>query len=180
MGRLASILTLCSVLTITTSAQAGWAEFWHRVHVDWHRMNCWPEPFQHADRQVTIAPLISMTDAGWRLQNTLSDHFFNPEDQTLTRAGQMKTRWIATQAPLHRRTVFVLRSPNARATMTRVESVRRYLEQMIPDSTRPEVVLTDKVPAGGSGAYFDEVDRQLKSSVPAPRLPEMQDTTGGS
>jgi len=45
------------------------------VDVDFHRMNCWPAPFQHADRQVAITPLIAMTDAGWRLQNTLTDNF---------------------------------------------------------------------------------------------------------
>jgi hypothetical protein len=115
-----------------------------------------------------------MTDAGWRLQNTLHHHFFEMETQTLTQAGQLKVHWIATQAPMHRRAVFVLRSTDPKATMTRVESVRSYLERILPDAPRPEVMLTDTIPPGGSGEYFDEVDRARKNSIPEPRLPDME------
>src|SRR5688500_17555213 len=41
-----------AVLTVS-SAHADWHEFWHRVGVDFHRNNAWPEPFLSADRQVT-------------------------------------------------------------------------------------------------------------------------------
>ena len=42
--------------------------------------------------QLTAKPLIAMTDAGWRLQNTLSDHLFDVQDQKLTPAGKIKMR----------------------------------------------------------------------------------------
>jgi hypothetical protein len=161
-----------------TARAAGWGEFWYRVHLDFYRVNCWPEPFKHADRQLTVSPLIIMTDRGWQLQNTLSDHFFETDGQVLNRAGQMKVRWIATQAPPNRRTVYVVRGPDAPATRARTEAIQRYLDQVGLEGARPEVFVTDLVPPGSSGEYFDEVDRQLKSSVPAPRLPEMQSTTG--
>ena len=179
MRRLAIILALLPVLSSASAAQAGWTEFWYRVHVDWHRMNCWPEPFRSGDRALTTAPLIAMTDRGWQLQNTLSDHFFDMENQVLTRAGQFKVRWIATQAPLHRRTVYVLRGPNAQATQARMASIQKYLDEISPDGSRPGVLLTDIAPPGGSGDYFDQVDRQLKSSIPAPRLPAMQTSESG-
>jgi hypothetical protein len=179
MRSLAAIFTVLTLTSLASVAQAGWGEFWYRVHVDLQRMNCWPEPFQKADQQVAIQPLVAMTDAGWRLQNTLSDHFFDPEKHLLGQAGQMKVRWIATQAPMHRRTVFVLRSLEAEATAARVNSVKEYLEKLLPDGPRPEVLLTDTIPPGASGDYFDEVDRQRKSSIPAPRLPEMEGVTGG-
>ena len=176
--RLVLAVLMFLVLTTATAARAGWGDFWHRVGVDWHRMNCWPEPFQNADRELVVQPLIAMTDAGWRLQNTLSDHFFDAESHALTQAGRLKVRWIATQTPLHRRTVFVLRGELASATAARVDSVQRYLDVISPEGPRPEVFLTDIVPPGGSGDYFDAVDKQMKSSIPAPRLPEMQDNTG--
>ena len=178
MGRLAAILAVSLLVSASSVAQAGWGDFWHRFHVDYHRMSCWPEPFQHADKQVTVQPLIAMTDAGWRRQNTMSDHFFDPQKQVLSQAGKMKVRWIATQAPMHRRTVFVLRGPAPEATAVRVNTVKEYLTELLPEGPRPEVLLTDTIPPGASGDYFDEVDRQLKSSVPVPRLPEMQSTTG--
>ena len=31
----------------------GLARFWYRREIDFHRMNCWPQPFQHAERQLT-------------------------------------------------------------------------------------------------------------------------------
>ncbi len=176
-----STLLLAFAMTFTTvnMAQADWATFWHRVKVDWHRMNAWPEPFQFADREVTSSPLLDMTNAGWRLQNTLSDHFFVVQTQELTKAGQLKLRWIATQTPLHRRTVHVLRSFEPGATDLRVQAVERYLDELMATGTRPNVVLTSKVPAGGSGEYFENIDRQLKSSVPPPRLPPSGGPGGG-
>jgi len=176
-----SLILLAFAITLLTvnMARADWAGFWHRVHVDWHRMNAWPEPFQFADREVTIAPMIAMTNAGWRLQNTLSDHFFDVDTQELTKAGQLKLRWIATQTPLHRRTIHVLRSYEAGATNLRVQSVERQLDKLVPDGARPSVVLTDKIPNGGSGEYFENINRQLNSSIPPPRLPQTQGPVGG-
>jgi hypothetical protein len=87
--------------------------------------------------------------------------------------------WIATQAPSHRRTVFVLRGPHPGTTQARVIAVRNYLAELLPGGNQPGVLLTDVIPPGGSGEYFDEVDRQRKQAIPVPQLPEMQGTTGG-
>jgi len=163
-----------------TTAQAGWGDFYHRFQVDFYRMNCWPEPFQHAERQVAVLPLIAMTDAGWRVQNTLSDHFFQAEDQGLTQAGKLKIRWIATQTPQHRRNVFVLRGANPQQTMQRVETVQRFLDETAFEGPRPEVLLTDVVPPASSGEYYDALERQRKSALPPPVLPEMQEQTLGN
>ncbi|MBC8355510.1 MAG: hypothetical protein H8E66_26325 [Planctomycetes bacterium] len=177
-----TILALVFVATGVTASvtQAGWTEFWERVHLDWHRMNSWPEPFLHADKDLVRQPLIAMTDRGWRMQNTLSDHLFDVEKQTLTQAGALKVRWIVTQAPPHRRTVFVLRGATPEATLARVDDVQATVAQMVPQGARPQVQLTDVTPVGGSGDYFDAVDRARKDSIPAPRLPEAQGTTGGN
>lgn len=163
---------------VCSPLNAGWGSFWERWHADFHRNNCWPQPFQATDRELTRAPIIAMTSAGWRLHNTLSDHFFNADDQAINQAGELKLRWIITQAPLNRRTVFVLRGNNPDATALRVASVQRAIDRWVVDGTRPDVLITDVIPPGASGDYFDQVDRQLKQSIPAPRLPEMQSTSG--
>jgi len=62
----------------------------------------------------------------------------------------------------------------AQETMKRVQSVQQYLDQVGTGGTAPRRLLTDVIPPGGSGEYFDAVDRQRKQSIPAPRLPEMQ------
>ena len=65
MRRSTMLLAFAMTFTTVNMAQADWAGFWHRVKVDWHRMNAWPEPFEFADREVTISPLIDMTNSGW-------------------------------------------------------------------------------------------------------------------
>lgn len=169
--------TLC-LSGFQSVACAGWGEFWDRVGVDYRRNNCWPQPFQMHDRELVRAPLIAMTAAGWRQNNTLSDHFFNVEDQSINQAGEIKIRWIVTQAPPHRRTVFVLRGQSSNATNARVQAVQKTVDKLAIDGPRPDVQLTDAVPPGASGDYFDQVDRQFKQSIPAPRLPAMEESTG--
>ncbi|HRX80142.1 MAG: hypothetical protein H6821_01570 [Planctomycetaceae bacterium] len=178
MRRAIFALVFAATAVTTSVTQAGWTEFWEGVHLDWHRMNCWPEPFVHADRDLVRQPLLAMTDNGWRMQNTLSDHLFDVEKNTLTQAGALKVRWIVTQAPPHRRTVFVLRGASPDATLARVEAVQESITQLVPQGARPEVLLTDVIPVGGSGDYFDAVDRALKDSIPPPRLPEASGPTG--
>jgi hypothetical protein len=170
-----------AVVCLATSpvAKAGWGEFWHRTSIDFHRNNCWPQPFQAQDRELTRSPLIAMTAAGWRQNNTLSDHFFIADDQSINQAGEIKIRWIVTQAPPHRRTVYVLRGATPESTAARVEAVQRKVEKYSLAGQQPDVVVTDIIPPGASGDYFDQVDRQFKQSIPAPRLPAME-ATGGS
>lgn len=165
------ILALFAALASASVADAGWTEFWSRVRLDWQRNNCWPEPFLHADRELVRGPLIAMTDNGWRAQNTLGNHLFTVEENKLTQAGALKVRWIVTQTPPHRRAVFVLRGETPDGTVARVETVQQEIARILPDGPRPEVLLTDIIPVGGSGEYFDAVNRARQSSIPEPRLP---------
>jgi hypothetical protein len=142
-------------------------------------MNCWPEPFQTIDRQVTAAPVAAMMNNGWRMQNTVSDQLFDPETQQLTRAGELKVYWILTQNPTHRRTVFVLRAETERASETRLASVEEVVSRYTPQNAAPDVMLTGTVPQGGSGQYYDRIQRGYEQSTPEPRLPRMQ-TTGSN
>lgn len=174
-------MTLLGGLILGGSANGQ--DFWDRVHLDFMRMNCWPHPFVEADRELVNGPLIAMTGRGWQLQNTLSHHFFDEQDQSLTRAGQLKLNWILTQAPPHRRTVYVLRTLDPALTQNRLASVQNHMNRLLPgERPHPEVLVSDTGPAGGAGDYFDQVDRQLKASVPAPRLPPRNggsDVSGG-
>lgn len=172
---------LCAVVVAGLaggSATSQAEDLLYRMHVDFHRNNCWPQPFQAADRELVRAPLIAMTAAGWRLNNTLSDHFFHAETQALNQAGELKLRWIVTQAPPHRRSVFVLRGASGAATESRVAAVEEAMNKLYIEGPRPPVMVTSIIPPGASGDYFDQVERQLRQSIPAPRLPVMESTSG--
>lgn len=175
MRRVMLALVGLGCFTLVEGASADWLD---RMKLDWHRMNRWPEPHVHADREVVRSPLMLMVNNGWRLQNTLSDHLFDPVTQTLTQAGRLKVRWITTQAPPNRRTVYVLRGETDEATQTRLAAVQEHLAGLHPRGVKPQVAITDIVPPGGSGDYFNEVDLQLKKSIPEPRLPEREIISG--
>ena len=169
-----------SLLVLTSgTVNAGWNEFCNRVCTDYRRMNCWPEPFISADRAMTRAPFAAVADAGWRSEHTLGDHLFSMETQQLTTAGQIKVRDIATQPPTQRRVIFVLRGDSDDITQVRMQSIQNYLSQRSLTCGMPAILPTDLEPIGGSGDYFDQVDKKSRESLPDPRLPERQ-AIGGS
>ena len=174
------VLVAVTMLAPVSARADWWSSFWHRAHVDYHRNNCWPEPFVHADRQAARAPFEIMKHNGWRLQNTLGDQLFHPETHELTRAGALKVQWVVTQSPPHRRTVYVLRTLDPEATHRRVDAVQQVVARSLPGGPLPPVVVTTKQPLAGSGDYFDQIDRRMRASIPVPRLPSSGDAGGGS
>ena len=148
---------------------SGWNAFWHRVHTDFYRNNTWPQPFEAADRAAAREPFCIQTDNGWKMQNTIGTFLFDTETQRLNTAGELLVKWIVTQAPIHRRAVFVLKGDNSDATTTRVESVQTAVAKYASGHVCP-VLLTDTEPAGWSAAYVDSITQQFNSTIPAPRL----------
>jgi hypothetical protein len=162
-------LSTLALLTPVTAVQAG--DFWNRFKTDWHRNNAWPQPFVAADRAVVHEYFAIQTNNGWRLQNTIGDAHFDPATQELTLAGQHKVKWVVTQAPAHRRTVFVLANESQEITQLRMAAVQQTVARFALQGPPCEVQVTDRDVFGGSGEYHDAVDRALKRSVPPPRLP---------
>ncbi len=175
-------LTLVALLLalMTQTAQAGWRDFWFRVHVDRHRNNAWPEPFQTMDRQSVAAAFAPMSAAGWQVQNTMTEHDFDANTGQLTRAGASKLRWIATQAPPQRRTVFVLRGDSEDQTAWRIDTVQQMLTRFVPDGPLPEVVRTNDAPHGANGGQTYDVWTKFQQVQPQPKLPEAAGLGGGT
>jgi uncharacterized membrane protein YgcG len=158
-------MALISLSLAGGSAFAGWHEWWHRVHVDFYRNNSWPEPFSTIDRAAEREPFCIMVDNGWKMQNTIGTFLFDRETQRLNQAGELLVKWIVTQAPHHRRAVFVLKGDTAEATTTRVESVQQAVAKY----------------TGGHAcaAYIDSITQQFNATIPAPRLPEQSSGSSG-
>jgi hypothetical protein len=182
-----SVLAL--VVIVTSFACAGpaqaqecwrWDAFWYSVARDWKRNNCWPEPFVRADRHSVRVPFVTMVDNGWRRQNLLADHHFEEEAPMLNEAGQIKARWIVTQAPSHHRTLYVSRSETSEETTARVAAVQEYVAQFVRDGETATVLQTDLQALGWPATRVDMIDRSWQESAPAPRLPEPQASSGGS
>ena len=172
--------TILLVIVAAGTADAGWKEFWHSVDVDWHRNNCWPEPFVHADRAAEKAPWGTMVSKGWQLQNTLGAYDFDHETGELTSAGKMKVHSILVNSPTERRTIFVARSQTERETLRRVDAVQQLVSNRIMEGPLPQVVQSDIDPEGWPADRADAINRQRQNTMMDPVLPAMTLTTGGS
>ena len=173
-------LALASVPAMGADA---WENFWHRVHVDFCRTNSWPEPFQTADRAAAREPWCIQTDNGWKMQNTVGTFLFDRETQRLNQAGELLVKWIVTQAPQHRRAVFVLRGETPEATTARSESVQAAVAKYANEcGCVCPVLLTCVEPTGWPASYIDSISQQFNATIPVPRLPQADGggASGGS
>ena len=153
------------------SAQADWHEFWHNLHVDFHRNNAWPDPFNELDALQVVAPFEVMKRNGWQLHNTIGHDLFRESDGALLAAGSNQVRWIASRAPASRRTVFVLRGYSKSETDARVASVNEALDSFHYVGPKPTVLVTDVAPPTQSGGWATKINREWLENLPDPKLP---------
>ena len=165
-----AIIAIALVSISAGTVEAGWNEFWSNVSKGYHRNNAWPDPFNEVDAMQVVAPFEVMKRNGWRMNNTIGNELFRDGDGVLKAAGNARVRWIATQAPMHRRTVYVLRANSEAETSARIKSVREMLVTCSPGAM-PPVMVTDRVPASYSGAWATQINRTWLEELPAPRLP---------
>lgn len=155
-------------------AGAGWGEYSARCRTDWHRNNCWPEPFSSLDREAVRGPMAAMVSNGWQREMTLATNHFDAESHQLNSAGRSRLVWILTQAPEHRRTVFVLRHIDPSITTERMSNVQHHVSEIVRNGVMPDVLVTNTAPRRTSAGYIDSVNRQRQENQPAPILPAMQ------
>jgi hypothetical protein len=149
------------------------------MHVGFWRNMCWPKPFIYPDRKAVTAPMVVMANNGWRRNNLLAEHHFAPGGAQLNRAGQLMVRWILTQAPEHRRNVFVERAEDGAETGRRIEAVQRYASTVSPDGGF-NVVDTHIVAEGRPAMDVDMTNMQFRENAPTPVLPTGSGSESGS
>lgn len=173
-----AVIAIAMVATTATSASAdwNWNQFWHGLHVGFHRNNAWPDPFNEVDAAQVIAPFEVMKANGWRLHNTIGHELFRGGDGALMAAGHRRIHWIATQAPESRRTVFVLRGENEAETEARLASVQSALDVIALEGPAPNVLVTNIEPPAASGAWATKINREWLDHLAAPRLPSQSST----
>ncbi len=136
----------------------------------------WPWPYVCPDREAARAPFATMVQNGWRRQNLLGAHHFTPDGEQLTTAGELKVRWILTQAPPIRRDVFVERAVDPTVTSNRVAAARQYGQEVSVNGVTPVVEETYLMCEGRPARIVDEVNVRFQESMPAPVLPAASTT----
>jgi len=169
-----ALAALAAVALVSVPASAGdqpVRRAWDAFCRDFHRNNCWPDPFVVADRAAVRLPINVNVAQGWKIQNTLGDHHFEGETAKLTEAGELKVRAVIAQSPTAYRTIFVLRTDDPKLTNERIENTQQFADKLVQDGAAPQVVETTEKPRGTPAYYVDEVTRRYQSTTPDPRLP---------
>lgn len=158
-------------MTMVTSQSSHASDFCRYLRCGTHRNICWPKPYIYPDRAAVAAPFAVMINNGWERQNLLGDHHFTSDGSKMTTAGDLKIRWILTQAPMNRRSIFVQRTWLQETDAMRLQAVQVAASKVLPDGIVADVQPTHLQVEGRSAETVDKVNTQFHESMPLPILP---------
>jgi len=141
---------------------------------DRQRVSCWPHPWVFPDRAAAQAPFIAQVAKGWKQQTTVSDYHFEDNGATLTKAGQMKVKWIINNVPDPFRTVYVQQADGQQETTRRLDDVQQYLANRVTGDPLPAVLPTRHGEPGHSAEYAYDVYSKFRNTIPNPRIVSQQ------
>lgn len=157
-----------------------WHEFWN----DWHRNDCWMQPFNYPDRSSVWNIFDAEVAKGWEMQDLLSEAHFEAGNSKLSPAGKLKMHWILTQNPSPFRTVFVARAWSDEVTTKRLAAAQLAAAQMASPGPMPTVLVSNSEPVSTSADYVAGVNTWYSgymTSMPKPQPEAFQnaDSSGG-
>ena len=155
--------TTASAVFVDTTAR--YIERGHRRNVEW------PWPYICPDRVAAREPFEIMITNGWRRQNLLGGHHFDPLTHRLTTAGELQVRWIMTQAPPNRRQVFIERSIDPSITAERIAAARQFASEVTLDGQTPQVFETHLMAEGRPAGMVDMTNVKFMENMRVPALP---------
>jgi len=168
------VVTLAALTTAlwATSAPAVFIDSTvHYVKSGYRRNVAWPYPYICPDRVAVREPFEIMVRNGWRRQNLLGAHFFNPLTNQLTTAGELQVRWIMIQAPPEFRQVFIERAIDPTITADRIAATRQYAARVSLDGQTPDVYETNMIADGRPASIVDATNVKFMENMPVPVLP---------
>ena len=133
--------------------------------------SAWPYPHICPDRVRAHAPFETMVENGWRRQNLLGSHYFNPENGKLTRAGELKIEWVLTQTPPNRRQVYVERAMDPNVTDSRLAQVQEFANSIQLNGEQVAVMDTHVRSASRAASMVDAERNSFIESRPPAVLP---------
>jgi hypothetical protein len=121
----------------------------------------------------------TMINNGWRKQNLLGKQHFDAHGEQLTEAGRLKVEWILTQAPPHRRSIYVQRAADAEDTALRVQSVQELAATMTSSTGLANVQETHIRDEGHPAGAVDAVFTGFHAHQLIPALPQASGGAAG-
>src|SRR3954469_24368548 len=146
-----TLIVVATALVLAPALRAGAVccdDTAHYIKHGYYVNRQWPWPYVCPDRIAVREPFCMMINNGWRRENLLGAHHFNPDTNQLNAAGQLRVQWILTQAPPDHRSIFVERSLDAKIATQRLAAVRDYSTQIAFDGRTPQIAETTLMSEG--------------------------------
>ncbi|MGQ9605967.1 MAG: hypothetical protein ACUVTW_07170 [Thermogutta sp.] len=182
MKRSWMIVAALSGMILAVSAPPAAAEgikaFFHRIAEDTRRNNAWPDCFVPQDRFAATSPLELMVKKGWMGQNLISEQHFHQDTGNLTQAGKLKIEWILTEAPSTHRTIYVRQAAKPEETQQRLEAVQKWASEVVGPEGGIDIEVVRMSPPGWPAEMVDSLERKYMETLPAPRLPKLENGGG--
>jgi hypothetical protein len=166
------------LIALGTAGQAS-ADWLFGIPTEVKRHQCWPDPFDAAERASVRAPFVTMVSNGWRRQNMLGEFHFEAGSGQLTEAGRLKVRWILTTGPQQHRLIYVHVADTGEETAARIAAVRQLVTQVTPNDV-PPILPTTISDDGWPADQVDLIGRKFQQTTPPPRLPAAGGGSGAS
>lgn len=160
--------------TVAPGVAADWfTNAWRSFKTDWHRNNCWPEPFVYPDRASVWCVVDAQVYKGWQLQNLLGPAHFEEGGDRLSPAGLAKIRSILTNSPSDYRTIFVERAWTEETTSKRLDATHQAVARLV-QGPMPEVLVSDSHVIGTPADYVNKINTSFMQNLPEVKLPPPQ------
>ena len=154
------------------SVQAGNFGNWMReIECGYQKNNAWPWPAFCSDREAVRAPFETMVANGWRRQNLLGPHHFDPNTGRLTEAGKLKIQWVMTQAPPQFRQVYIERSLKEEITKQRQAAADEFAARVVRGEVASPATPTHLISEGRPASTVDAINVKFMENMPTPILP---------
>jgi len=140
----------------------------------------WPSQYIPAARRSVLSAYDAMVNNGWRRQNLLGAYHFDPDTNELTDAGKLKVKWILSQAPQHRRNIFVERGPDQSRTSARVVAINHWASTLSPSVGIIDINDTHIVAEGHPAGTVDQIFVGFRANQPPPVLPAANSSSSSS
>jgi hypothetical protein len=173
-----SVAVAMIALSATTARAVFVDSMDHYMESGYHRNVLWPWPYVCPDRIAEREPFDIMVRNGWRRQNLLGSHHFDPNTNQLTEAGKLQVRWIMTQAPPGRRQIFIERAIDPSVTATRLAASREFASRVAIDGQMPQVFETNLVAEGRPAPVVDVTNVKFMENMRVPALPAASSASG--
>jgi len=136
----------------------------------YHSQHYWPLPYACQDRQAVRDMMEMQVSLGWQEETTIYNRHFDPQTNSLTRAGASHLERIVYVVPQERRAVYVQSTHDAGMDAARMEIVNAAVASICNGNIDVPVTLRECQELSLAASELQQLNSMYNGSMPSPRL----------